>query len=333
MDMSPAEIWWKYVPSSRLMVKTTEREITENGISLQIAPNFFPWKEQFENDLRECIERYGAGIVLRDLHGSELNQYTRLLDGIVHTLGVDYGFDGSLQSIGNNLPSEGCVVWLHKLTEVQQKQCMELCAKAAEISGKGDFPRFVMIFESDISGKHKCVKKIEKGNVSRSNIRYFVYRMLMEDDLDKMTEYAVSLVMEQANGEIELCGDICDRIRCNGFEKEYHAVEENANMLFAVHRAQIRSIEPLIQLGRLQLCQKYREKIQQKLLPFRDDYNTEISNPYELELRHLMHYRADIGFSGSDLKLLQKLYDARNDISHQRILPFSVLQSLVEMYS
>ena len=332
MDMSAAEVWWRYVPSSRIMVKSAANDLTDNGLSVQILPNFFPWKDQFELELRECIDKYGSGIALRELNGNDLSQYTYLLDGIVHSLEIDNGFDGSLRSIGSNLPDEGCVIWLHDLSKAQQAQCFDLSLKAAAVSGKGEFPRFVFVFESSLSGRHKGVKRIESGDVCRSNIRYFAYRMLMEADLDQQIEYAVALVMELASAGTEHIGNLCEKIVRNGFEKEYQAIENDEKLLYSIHRAQIRSIEPLIQLGRLQLCQKYHAEIQ-KILPFDDDYSTTVSDPCELELRHLWYRKSDIGFSKSDSELLKKLYDARNDLSHQRILAYPLISSLIDMYS
>lgn len=330
--MSSAEVWWKYVPSSRLMVKSTAREITENSISVQIVSDFFPWKNQFELDLFDCIDKYGAGIALRELSGADLNQYPSLLSGIVHTLGIDHGFDGSIQSVGNNLPEAGCVIWLHNLSRKQQEQCFDLSAKAAAVSGKNGFPRFVFLLESDIPGKHKGVKRVEKGDFCRPNIRYFVYRMLMEAKADKMIEYAVALVMETTNGEIEQCGELCEKIIQNGFEREYQVIEKAPDLHAAIHRAQIRSVEPLIQIGRLQLCSKYSERIR-GILPFVDDYNTYISIPYEMELRHLLYRQSELYLTPKDKEILKKLYDARNDLSHQRILDYSTLTFLVDSYS
>jgi len=137
LELSPKEVWWKYVPASRLMVKAAARDLTDNGLSLQLASYISPWKEQFEDDLRDCIDRYGFGIDLRDLNGTDLTSYNTLLDGIVHALGIDKGYDGSIVSASKNLPESGCIVWLHELSASQKKQCFELCGKLATVSGKG----------------------------------------------------------------------------------------------------------------------------------------------------------------------------------------------------
>ena len=331
MELSPREVWWKYVPASRLMVKAAARDLTDNGLSLQLSPYISPWKEQFEDDLRECVDKYGYGIDLRDLSGAELDSYTTLLDGIVHELGIDRGYDGGILSVKNNLPESGCIVWLHELTEAQQKQCFDLCAKLQNISGKNGFPRFHLIFESNNSAKRKGIKKVGSDVPSRSNIRYFVYRLLMEAELGKLTEYAVAVVMESTGDSIEQCGEMCLRIIDESFVKTLDSMTADSDYLYSLHRAQIRTVEPLIQIGRLQLCEKYAVQISQ-ILPFCDDYGTTIQEPYELELRHLWYRRSVLSLSTDDNNILRQLYEARNDLSHQRILSYQTICTLVDRY-
>lgn len=331
MEREPKEVWWQYVPASRLMVKGAARDLTDNGLSLQISPRLSPWKEQFEEDLRECIDKYGYGIDLRELYGSDLAASPTLLDGVVQALGIDKGYDGTIRSIGRNLPESGCIVWLRDLSAAQEKQCFDLCAKLSAASGKNGFPRFHFVFESEVTAKHKGIRFLDAGTQSRSNIRYFVYRLLMEAELGKLTEYAVAVVMEAAGEDIEQCGEMCMKIMEESFEKVVGSMAEDPDRFYSMHRAQIRTVEPLIQLGRLQLCEKYSAKIG-KLLPFCDDYGTAIQEPHELELRHLWHYRSELSLSAADDGILRRLYEARNDLSHQRILNYQTICGLIEQY-
>lgn len=331
MNRTPEEVWWKYVPASRQMVKGAVRDLTDNGLSLQISPHLAPWKEQFEDELRECIDKYGYGIDLRELNGSDLAASSTLLDGVVHSLGIDRGFDGTILSLGKNLPESGLIVWLHDLSTTQQKQCFDLCAKLSSLSGKDGFPRFHFIFESESTTKRKGIRLLNPGEPSRSNIRYFVYRLLMEADLGKLTEYAVTVVMEATGQDIERCGEMCLRIIDQSFVKVLDSMSGDPNNLYSMHRAQLRAVEPLIQIARLRLCEKYSARIK-KILPFCDDYGTTIEEPLELELRHLWHNKSRLSLSPADDSELRRLYDARNDLSHQRILNYQTVCDLLDKY-
>ena len=331
MNLNPKEVWWKHVPAARQMVKSAAKDLTDNVSSLQLSPQIAPWKEQFAEDLRECIDRYGYGIDLRDLRGDELSGYTTLLDGIVHVLGIDHGYDRTLSSIGQNLPTAGCILWLHDLSPMQEKQCFELCAMLSAVSGKNGFPRFRLIFEAETTTKRKGVRIINGGVPARSNIRYFVYRLLMEADLGKMTEYAVAVVMEKAGDSIERCGELCLEIITGSLSTIVESMSGDTNNFFAMHRAQIRTVEPLIQIGRLQLCQHYARQIQ-AILPYKDDYGKTIEDASELELRHLVYLKRDLRLTQEDDRRLRQLYDARNDLSHQRILGYQTVCELMEQY-
>lgn len=332
MAPEPKTVWWGYVPACRAMVKAAAKDLTDNVTSLQISTSFSPWKEQFDEDLRECIvDKYGYGIDLRDLYGSDLSAYPRLTDGIVQILGIDKGYNGNIASIKNNLPEAGCIIWLHELPAELQTQCVDLCAKLAGISGKAGFPRFRLIFESEDITKHKGIRIVNNNVLTQPNIRYFVYRMLMEANLGKLTEYAVAVVLEVAGNDIYVCGELCTQIMDESFENVVRRLKSDPEYIYAMHRAQIRTIEPLIQIGRLQLCAKYESDIL-SLLPFDDDYGTTIREPCELELRHLWYYKNELSLSASDSSRLRLLYEARNNLSHQRVLDDNIVCELIEKY-
>ena len=68
-----------------------------------------------------------------------------------------------------------------------------------------------------------------------------------------------------------------------------------------------------------------------RILPFSDEYQSQFTKPQEVELRHLIYYRHDLSLSPEELALLNKLHDARNDLSHLRILAESVVEELAEL--
>ena len=101
----------------------------------------------------------------------------------------------------------------------------------------------------------------------------------------------------------------------------------------AVHFAQIRYAEPLLESGRLEIIRRNRERIL-PILPMDDEYTKEsgynYTEPEELELRHLIFKRAAIGFYQADLDLVNFLHKIRNDLSHLHYVSYERMKELTK---
>ena len=83
--------------------------------------------------------------------------------------------------------------------------------------------------------------------------------------------------------------------------------------------AQLRGIQPVIEEQRLKLIDGLGARVNQ-ILPFTDEYQNSFTKPHEVELRHLIFYKAQLALSPVEQQLLDQLYEARNDLSHLRVL-------------
>ncbi len=328
--MTSAEIWWKYVPASRKLVKGVAGDVIDRGISVQVATTLTPWREQFMQDLLECIDRYGSGLPVYAISGGELTEYRSVQEGTVHLLGCDRGYDGRLESIQNNLPEIGCIIHFSGLSPEQLRQVYPLAAELYRLSSTNRLPRVSLLFDGDDRQKRRGILNVTGYRPGNANIRYYAYRLLIEAGQDQDVDYGVALAFELSGGDLERCAAVCERIGQYGLSEPSRLTDaDDADTRHAIHRAQIRVVEPLVQLGRLQMCERLSRRIDlSHILPFTDDYGNTCDEPFEMELRHLWHYRDKIGLTEAEHRILKLLYEARNDLSHQHLLHFPVIQSI-----
>ena len=97
----------------------------------------------------------------------------------------------------------------------------------------------------------------------------------------------------------------------------------------AVHAAQVRGVEPAIEYGRMYLIRRLGNRLN-AILPFHDEYETTFTEAADVELRHMMYYRNRLNLQPEEMTLLDRLYHARNCISHLGVLDFDVVELLLK---
>lgn len=72
---------------------------------------------------------------------------------------------------------------------------------------------------------------------------------------------------------------------------------------------------------------KYYEAIR-LCLPWKNDYNEDKIEPYDMELRDLIFKFGAIGVSEADINTIKILRDARNQLAHNHVLLYEEVLSL-----
>lgn len=101
----------------------------------------------------------------------------------------------------------------------------------------------------------------------------------------------------------------------------------------AVWETQIQIFLPIIEEIRRYLILRYTEKIQH-LLPKKDEFGHEITDPTEMELRHLQYYGRkgdNTFFDFADDMWFKAAYNARNDLSHLKLLNRETMDTLFDI--
>lgn len=60
------------------------------------------------------------------------------------------------------------------------------------------------------------------------------------------------------------------------------------------------------------------------------EYETTFTEAADVELRHMMYYRNRLNLQPEEMMLLDRLYHARNCISHLGVLDFDVVELLLK---
>ena len=312
--MTPVdEMWWKRVPTAERMIENTCDELLD-GKSIQVFPDML-WKDTFLRLVLGAVQNNDAGIAFFEFDGSSMDAGRNLIDCVAELTGFGFNFDGKLKTfVGKLQNNSGYVFQMHGLSPRHLKDAHQLIRDIALQNY-----RIALILEDDTQNQVKAVHQ-KKFSANRMDVRYFAWTLLLEQGDIPLLEYAAILCEELSGGDPERCAHLCKHIHevLRGATNLCDWLTE-AEIQWRIHAAQLRGIQPVIEEQRLKLIDGLGVRVN-RILPFDDEYHNTFTKPHEVELRHLVFYKAQLTLSTVEQQLLDQLYEARNDLSHLRVL-------------
>lgn len=153
-----------------------------------------------------------------------------------------------------------------------------------------------------------------------------------------LNRYAAELISELCGNDVELCGFLSEydglaehpAATYRSFARDNSVSEclSSEQINSAVLLAQFKVFFPLIEQKRRELIARYYEAIR-LCLPWKNDYNEDKIEPYDMELRDLIFKFGAIGVSEADRNTIKILRDARNQLAHNHALTYEDIMGFV----
>ncbi|MBQ8093871.1 MAG: hypothetical protein IJ242_09885 [Clostridia bacterium] len=320
--MTPAETWWRRIPAGERMVAKVCDDLLD-GRSVQIFPDMV-WKEAFLEEVFAEVRNTDPSVMDVSFDGADMEPGARLLDIIADRLGFAFNFDGSLETLVHQLQVvNSSHIW--HMSNLSGRHLKELYGLIADIARRK--AHISIVLEDAAQTQTKALYQIRM-NPTPLDAHYFAWTLLMEQDDVPLLEYAAILCEELSGGDLPRCAYLCSQIH----EVLQHPGElcdwaSGEMVQQTVHLAQIRGILPMIEKQRLMFIDRLKKRIN-RILPFSDEYGNTFTQPHEVELRHLVHFRYELLLTEEESALLSYLYEARNELAHLRILQEDEIRQL-----
>lgn len=324
--MIPSELWWSYVPAGVSVKENIVQQLME-GRCVLLDTSRLPWEEELLNNVQTDVELADA-----ELNWIEIDAEESIGNKPIHYLGSFYGVDQIPveKMIQQNIRNLHSCCWVRNISENESQAWIQMAKELFSGKEKYNF-RLVLELPSVVVRGIGKIAVIDT-RIERFDIYYFALSVLASGRLGKnFQEYAATLCSELADGDVELCHNLCKNID-NVLRDPLSACragEDDSQLKQLVCRAQTRSISPLIDIGRLKLISIFGTRIA-SILPQKDDYGTEIDDVNEVELRHLVYFNRNdlLPITPKEKEVLYSLYNARNAISHLNLLSYDEIQKL-----
>ena len=324
--MIPSELWWNYVPAGVSIKENIVQQLME-GRCVLLDTSRLPWEEELLNNVQMDVESKDA-----ELNWIEIDAEESIGNKPINYLGSFYGVDQIPveRMIQQKLRDLHSCCWVRNISENESQVWIQMAKELFSGKEKQNFRLVLELPSASVRGIGKIA--VIDAHIERFDIYYFALSILANGRISKsFQEYAATLCSELADGSVELCYTLCKNI--DSVLKDPLSAcmvsEDDSQRKQLVCRAQTRSISPLIDIGRLKLISIFGTRIA-SILPQKDDYDTKIDDVNEVELRHLVYFSRNdlLPITPKEKEVLYSLYNARNAISHLKLLSYDEIQRL-----
>ena len=326
--MSYVDFWWDQVPAGAGLLEKLAEAIRQRS-SVLLDTSELCWKGELIARVRRLVTAIDHTLPWVMLDASRCPEgYSPPALLMESCIGPNEVYTTDPLRLRELRKTPACV-WVQNIPDAQQDVWQETAVRLSrERSG--------MMLILELPGRGEDVQSpgcISLGcSCSRFDLYYFALLQLSNRQLDEMMiEYAATLCTEIAGGDPCRCGELCVQVnRLLADPSEVCAELLSADVLRqAVSRAQIRSINPLIDVGRVQLVDLVKATVEE-YLPFEDNFKINVDRAGKVELRHLVYLRDNKGLRiEEELNgILDVMHRARNRIAHLHILSYEEINRL-----
>lgn len=326
--MIHSEMWWNYVPAS-VSIREQIRQQIMAGRCVLLDTSRLPWKDELMKRVQSAV-----GVDDAELNWNVIDCAEAAGTEPIWFLGSYFGVDQILveRMIQQKLRQIRCCCWVRNIPESSIPAWLQLAQELFSGKEKSSF-RLVLELAAPPVRMTGRIVAVDTA-VERFDIYYFALSILASGRLCKsFQEYAATLCAELADGNAEMCSELCKNID-NVLKDPLSACgdRDEAQTRQLICRAQTRSISPLIDIGRLKIISILGKRIE-AILPQRDDYGKVLDDVSMIELRHLVYFCDNnlLHVTPRERDMLSCLHSARNTIAHLQYLSYETIGKLFQV--
>lgn len=331
-DDRKGDIWWNQVSGPLAYMNDITANV-QKGISTVIKDSDVDGL--FYTILEEKIQQIDSAFTFETFKASDYpdeaafqNDFiARLAPRFVRKLGSPYKRlyeEGHLQHLFLYFEIDSDAPWVTKVIK-------EVCPLSSQGNG-------VFLCITQDTTPYEGIKHLEALDISSYlsvyNLQYFALQCLGNFE----TRDSKGMYIAQLAGKLSgVSGMVCANLATPSLYSDMMDVCKDLDpgkVEAAAWETQIQIFLPLIEEIRRYLIFRYEEKIKQNILPKKDEFGHEITEPAEMELRHLQYYgrkRDNTFFDMADDIWFKAAYNARNDLSHLKLLDRATMDTLFDI--
>ena len=347
-------IWWNQVTNAVKFVSDIRQSLLEEKSLLLKYSNAMPWREQFEDSVRESVKLQNAEKKFVDIPEVQepgeylLKEFCKKEKRAEYRPSKGYA---KFFAESDDIVLHDRYLWI----QVGSKECLEKWLSFASdyIKERGKREnKAVFILEWPENSQAPVKKGIKVFSFDDYIGEYdrIVFAVLASSDIREqlfIKNYIAELVSNVSGNDIELCAEciqgyraflenpiayinmmIEEKNRSDGSEFFYDKNASDVEHL--IWLSQIKTVYPRLEEYREDFVQRHSAAIA-KQLPIQASYGETYTDPKDVELGTLM-YMAGSGFltlSTSEYEKLKRHKEARNKLSHLSSLSIKEIEELI----
>lgn len=330
-DESKGDIWWNQV-SGPLAYRKRIIECIENGCSMGLESSDVD--ALFFELLEDEVSRMDSAFRFHTFRVSDYSEEEAFQTNFIETLAP--GFIQDFESPYSRLYSEGHLQhrFIYFEIDADTDWAMQVVKECSKCSSPGNGIFLCLASDASIfEGIKQLTKICLSSYLSIYNLQYFALQCLGNfSTRSSKGLYIAQLAAKLSGSSGIVCADLATP-ELFADPMEICSMLPEDMVRHAIWETQIQIFLPVIEKIRRYLITKYADEIKD-LLPQKDEFNHEIKEPSDMELRHLQFYgrgKYNNFFDHGDDDWFTAAYNARNDLSHLKLLDRETMDYLLDL--
>ena len=320
LDDEELESWWRTVPGARHFMNIAMNTIEKNNsVALHLAKVD---SEGFIQMLKEKIRRRYLNIILEEFEYNGAGDMEDFVNALTERYAPNFLRDFTKDSAMEDLARQnlfGGYVVIVKLA----KDFKKLTAAVSTFNRVANNQSGAFIFVSNQKNPSPSMARLADF-LTPYDVQFFAINLLDNVRLSTLQKiYTATLVAKLAGHSAIIAKNLATTELFNDgadFVKKIIPNFDEKIYLQAVWECQVQYILPILEQVRGRLIEKNFRQLK-NILPVKDEFGKIITDPWDMELRHLHFYGGNaMLFHMNDWENLELAYHARNLISHLEIL-------------
>ncbi len=315
-----ASLWWE----NQMVVVQYLEDLKKKILSFtHVVVRWVPWMDCFKDTVFEMIRKEGYSAYAFNCAECSDVSAESLLDRIVEKIGLHVNYNGTVESVLDELAKAKnlCLLW-----NLNDSQCDELNQLAGSLTEHGSPLCFVAV-----SSPEKLLQMKELNlTYSDTDLYFFIWDILMHRNSTNLIEYKAMLIQQLTHGDlmkIAVCCEAADNCMYSPNEVCKWLTEEQIRQ--DRYMAQLRFLTPLLETARYDMCQCFKGRLHGVKFPVSEKYGigqksvNNYTSADQFEFRHWDEYKNTGNLSDlteDEKDWLKLLHQTRNDMAHLKPL-------------
>lgn len=346
-------IWWNQVTNAVNYVSDIKRCLLEERSILLKYSSAMPWREQFEDSVREAVKLQNADKkfvdvpAVRDPGEYLLNEFCKKEKRAEYRPSKGYA---KFFAESDDIVLHDRYLWI----QVDHVSCLDKWVSFVSeyIKERKNENKAVFVLEWSESGQTPLKKGIKVFSFDDYIGEYdrIVFAVLASSGIREplfIKNYIAELVSNVSGNDIELCSECISgyksfldhplsfirmtterKTRSDGSNFDYN--KDAAEVERLIWLSQIKTVYPKLEEYREDFVHRYAGAIAKKL-PMQTTYGEICTDPKDVELGTLMFMAGsgDLALSASEYEKLKRHKEARNKLSHLTALSIGEIENLI----
>lgn len=328
LNYEELDSWWRTVPGARHFIKTIAEAVDKNCAAAAHLPKVD--LSGFVQILKEKIQRRHVSLIVETFSYGGKDDIEDFVDALTEKFASNFLRDFTKDSAMVDVATQN-IFSGYAIIITLEKKFSWLTSAVVDFSKNNSNSSGSLIFVTSEENPPPSLTRLSDF-LTPYDVQFFALNLLENARLTIQEKLYTSTLAAKLSGQSAILAKnlATTDLLINGADFVKKIVPKFDERIFsrAVWECQAQFLLPTLEQVRGRIIEKNFSRLR-AILPKTDEFGKTLSDPWDMELRHLHYYGGGaMLFQANDWEILELAYCARNDLSHLKTLDLSQVERI-----